>query len=161
MHDPGLRIRKVGPSHIANLIALASETNLNPWTAQNYLDELQTPNAVMLVLEDENARTIGFIVGRVVTSANDGVFDAEVYNIAVAPKERGKGRGQFLFDSFMKTCQAHPISTVWLEVRESNRHAIDFYTRNGFEPVQKRNNFYKNPPEHAILMRLLLKKQTA
>jgi len=156
------RVRSIASSHIADLIRLGFEANLNPWTAQNYLDELQTPNSIMLVLEGPNARTIGFIVGRVVTSSvNDNSNDAEIYNIAVTEKHRGHGFGQLLFDSFMENCVTQAVETVWLEVRESNRHAIDFYARNGFEPVQKRNNFYQNPREHAILMRLLLKKQTS
>jgi len=156
------RVRPVASSHIADLIRLGSEANLNPWTAQNYLDELQTPNSVMVVLEDANARTIGFIVGRIVSSSvDDDSKDAEIYNVAVAEQHRRKGFGQLLFDTFMANCSSHAIQNVWLEVRESNRQAIDFYARNGFEPVQKRNNFYQNPREHAVLMRLLLKKQTS
>jgi ribosomal-protein-alanine N-acetyltransferase len=155
------RVRPVAASHIGDLIRLGSEANLNPWTAQNYLDELQTPNSIMLVIEGANARPIGFIVGRIVSSSvSDTSSDAEIYNVAVAEKHQGKGFGQLLFDNFMESCRPHSVQSVWLEVRESNRQAIDFYARNGFEPVQTRNNFYQNPREHAVLMRLLLKKQT-
>jgi ribosomal-protein-alanine N-acetyltransferase len=45
---------------------------------------------------------------------------------------------------------------VWLEVRESNHKAIAFYVKNGFEQVQTRPNFYENPREAALLMRLKL-----
>ncbi len=153
------RIRPVTSSHIAGLIRLGSEANLNPWSAQNYLDELQTPNSIMLVLEAQNARPIGFIVGRIVASSTyEDSFDAEIYNVAVAETHRRMGFGQLLFDNFLENCATHDVRSVWLEVRESNREAIDFYTRNGFEPVQKRNYFYENPREHAVLMRLLLKK---
>ena len=156
------RVRPLASSHIADVIQLGAEANLNPWTAQNYLDELQTPNSVMLVLEGHNGRPIGFIVGRVVESSTDeNSAEAEIYNIAIAEKHRGLGFGQLLFDTFIENCAIHAIKKVWLEVRESNREAIDFYTRNGFESVQTRNNFYQNPREHAILMCLFLKKQTA
>jgi ribosomal protein S18 acetylase RimI-like enzyme len=42
-------------------------------------------------------------------------------------------------------------------VRESNRKAIAFYEKNGFESVQTRRHFYNDPREHAILMKLTLK----
>ena len=156
------RVRPLTSSHIADVIRLGSDANLNPWTAQNYLDELQTPNSVMLVLEGPDGRPIGFIVGRVVASSiDDASTDAEIYNIAVSDPYIGKGFGQLLFDTFMENCSVHAVKRVWLEVRESNREAIDFYTRNGFESAQTRNNFYQNPREHAVLMCLLLKKQTA
>ena len=64
------RIRPVEASHIADLIRIAEETNLSTWTAQNYLDELQIPESIMLRLESATNETIGFIVGRVVQGAS-------------------------------------------------------------------------------------------
>jgi ribosomal-protein-alanine N-acetyltransferase len=151
------RVRRITTSNIADLIRIADETNLSPWTAQNYLDELQTTASIMLAVEDDMPRTIGFIVGRIVPASEPDLLDAEIYNIAVTGTEQGKGFGQTLFDSFARECAKHEVSSIWLEVRESNCDAITFYTRNGFEPVQKRPNFYKNPPEDGILMRLSLK----
>jgi ribosomal-protein-alanine N-acetyltransferase len=153
------RIRPIEPANIADLILIGEATGLSPWTAQNYLDELKNENAIMLrlVAEDDNS-IIGFVVGRLVAAAEttDGL-DAEIYNIAVVEPEQRKGCGQTLFDAFVGICGTRNVSTVWLEVRESNDKAIRFYQRNGFDPVQTRNHFYENPREHAILMRRKLK----
>ncbi|MBR6690379.1 MAG: GNAT family N-acetyltransferase [Bacilli bacterium] len=42
------------------------------------------------------------------------------------------------------------IKNITLEVRESNKKAINFYLKNGFKEVTKRKNYYKD--EDGILM---------
>ena len=42
------------------------------------------------------------------------------------------------------------IDNITLEVRESNKSAINFYLKNGFKEVTKRKNYYKD--EDGILM---------
>lgn len=152
------RIRPVEASHIADLIRIADETNLNTWSAQNYLDELQIPESLMFRLESETNETVGFIVGRLVQGGTVEVeLDVEIYNIAIIDSEQNKGLGQRLFDAFTDKCRSLDVKHMWLEVRASNQKAIKFYEQNGFEQVQSRNNFYDNPREHALLMKLDLK----
>lgn len=156
------RIRRVDSSHIADLIRIGDETNLSPWTAQGYLDEMKNPDSIMLRLENDDNSTSGFIVGRFVIGGEiETVVDAEIYNIAVAEKEQRRGLGQLLLDSFVSDCRKRNTANIWLEVRESNKKAIAFYRKNGFERVQTRPSFYENPREHAILMRLTLEKLSA
>jgi ribosomal-protein-alanine acetyltransferase len=153
-----LRIRTVDSSHIADLIRIADETNLSAWTAQNYLDEFQMPGSIMLRLESALNVTIGFVVGRIVEGGVVAIEQqAEIYNIAIDKSEQGKGFGQMLFDAFIEKCRQYNVTSIWLEVRESNEKAIGFYKTNGFEHVQSRNNFYDNPREAALLMKLILK----
>ena len=152
------RIRPVEASHIADLIRIADETNLSAWTAQNYLDELQITDSIMLRLESAANDTIGFIVGRIVQGGTiETAIDAEIYNVAIVESEQKKGLGQRLFDAFVVKCRQIGVGNIWLEVRASNQKAIRFYEQNGFGHVQSRNNFYENPREHALLMKLLLK----
>ena len=151
------RVRSVEAKHIAVLIKIAEDTNLSVWSAQNYLDELQIPESIMFRLESKMNETIGFIVGRTVQGGIiETETDAEIYNIAVIESEQRAGLGQQLFDAFIAKCCEIKVSNIWLEVRASNKKAISFYERNGFEHVQSRNNFYENPREHALLMKLIL-----
>ncbi len=151
------RIRSVEASHIADLISIAHETNLSHWSAQNYLDEMKNIDAVMLRLESDENTTIGFVVGRIVQGGMiETQLEGEIYNIAVTEGEQNKGNGQLLFDAFKAVCSNRKAVNIWLEVRESNQRAKTFYEKNGFQSVQSRNNFYNNPREHAILMKLVL-----
>jgi ribosomal-protein-alanine N-acetyltransferase len=152
------RIRKVEASHIADLIRIGEETNLSPWSAQSYLEEMKNPNAILLCSVNETNQTVGFVVGRLVAGGETSSrTDAEIYNIAVIKDEQRRGCGQSLFDAFRSRCESVEAVYIWLEVRESNTPAIMFYEKNGFERVQSRKHFYENPREHALLMRLALK----
>jgi [ribosomal protein S18]-alanine N-acetyltransferase len=152
-----LRVRPVEASHVADLIRIGEETNLSRWTAQNYLDEMKNPSAIMLRLVSEDNETIGFVVGRTVIGGEiEERLDAEIYNIAIDVARQGNGHGQVLFDEFLNVCIAQDVKNIWLEVRESNQKAITFYEKNRFIKVQTRNNFYSDPREAALLMRLSL-----
>jgi ribosomal-protein-alanine N-acetyltransferase len=153
-----LRIRPIEASHTGDLIRIAEETNLSPWTAQSYLDEIKNTDAIMWRLAAKDNSTIGFVVGRLVIGGRvETQIDAEIYNIAVTENQQGRGCGQFLFNAFTESCQEKGVTGIWLEVRESNQKAIRFYEKNGFERIKTRRTFYDNPREHAILMKLSLK----
>jgi ribosomal-protein-alanine N-acetyltransferase len=154
------RICAVTQSYIADLIRIGEETNLSPWSAQSYLEEIRNPKAILLRLVCEENETIGFVVGRLVLGGEAEVrTDAEIYNIAVVNDRQHRGNGQKLLDSFLERCSEHRVNYVWLEVRESNHKAITFYRKNGFEQIQSRPNFYENPREAALLMRLKLESE--
>jgi ribosomal-protein-alanine acetyltransferase len=151
------RIVAVTPSQVADLIRIGEGTKLSPWSAEHYLEEIKNPRAIMLRLVSDENETLGFVVGRLVLSGgNDVRTDAEIYNIAVVNPHQHKGYGQRLLNSFLERCSERCTKHVWLEVRESNHKAIGFYLKNGFEQVQTRPNFYENPREAALLMRLKL-----
>ena len=152
-HNP--RICRIDATHVADLIRIGEETNLSPWSADSYLEEIRNPKAIMLRLVSEENETIGFVVGRLVSGGSiEERCDAEIYNIAISTSYQGNGHGQTLLDKFLDEVELRGAHNVWLEVRESNARAIDLYSRNGFEKVQTRPNFYENPREAALLMRL-------
>lgn len=153
-----LRIKPISTREIAELIALGEAAGLSPWTAQNYVDELKNPNSILLRLESESNSSIGFIVGRLVPAVdNDTDIDAEIYNIAVDPSARKRGLGDRLLVEFVSKCMQSNVRHIWLEVRESNTSAIDFYRNRGFSSISKRRSFYRDPVEDAILMRKTLR----
>ena len=155
-----VRMREVKACHVGDLIHIGDSVGLSPWTAENYLDELKNPDAVMLRLVSPENKTLGFIVGRLVGSEASSI-DAEIYNIAVKQSAQKKGNGQLLLNAFTEQCRGKGVRTIWLEVRESNSPAINFYQKNGFIFVQRRSHFYSNPREHGWLMSLNLMQTEA
>lgn len=150
-----LRFRQIESRNIAELIEIAQCAGLSHWSAQNYIDELKNPNAIMLRLESDANLTIGFIVGRIVPASDDELaVDAEIYNIAVVDAAKRQGNGQLLLDEFIGTCLTSNVRHLWLEVRASNAGAIAFYNANGFLPITRRRDSYNDPVEDGILMRL-------
>lgn len=162
MNPNNFRIRPVEASHVIELIRIGEETNLSPWSAEGYLDEIKNPAAVMLRLIDDENSILGFIVGRIIVGGEvEARLDAEIYNIAVIEQYQQNGCGQRLFDEFVAKCREKGVVSIWLEVRESNLKAIRFYEKHGFRRIQTRPTFYKNPRENALVMRLVLSELPA
>ena len=77
----------------------------------------------------------------------DSIDIYEILAIATIEKYRNKGIAQELLDK-IKT------KDIFLEVRESNQVAINFYKKNKFKEISIRKNYYSKPTENAIIMKL-------
>jgi ribosomal-protein-alanine N-acetyltransferase len=71
-------------------------------------------------------------------------------NLAVQPSFRREGIGRIL----METVLSPGRGTWFLEVRESNYGAINLYKTLGFSLNGRREKYYVEPLEAAIVMRL-------
>ena len=124
-----------------DLDAIAAIQQASPgsacWNVADYLDQ------DVLVAVDGN-RIVGFLVTR--TLAAD---EREILNLAVVPDFRRKGVARALLGSTFQAFRGY----VFLEVRESNRVAQEFYKSLGFQELSKRPGYYDSPPETAIVMK--------
>lgn len=77
----------------------------------------------------------------------DSIDVYEILAIATIEEYRNKGIAQELLDK-IKT------KDIFLEVRESNQVAISFYKKNKFKEISVRKNYYSEPNENAIIMKL-------
>src|SRR5262249_54803806 len=87
---------------------------------------------------------LGFLVTRETVPG-----ESEILNLAVHPSHRRRGIAKRLMQNALTSAQG-----MWfLEVRESNEGALRLYESLGFEQAGRRENYYSNPPESAIVMR--------
>ena len=77
----------------------------------------------------------------------DSIDVYEILAIATIEEYRNKGIAQELLDK-IKT------KDIFLEVREINQVAINFYKKNKFKEISVRKNYYSEPNENAIIMKL-------
>jgi ribosomal protein S18 acetylase RimI-like enzyme len=80
--------------------------------------------------------------------------EAEILDLAVPVALRRKGYARFLLENFLRTARARGTQRFFLEVRESNAAAISLYRQFGFVPFGRRPDYYRSPPEAALLLRL-------
>lgn len=91
------------------------------------------------IVADYSGHTVGFI-----SSIRSGPKTARVLVIAVLEGFRGQGIGSSLLDAFTKECALNGLSNIELEVRQSNKAAIRFYTKHGYEATGVLRGFYKD-----------------
>ena len=77
----------------------------------------------------------------------DSIDVYEILAIATVKEYRNKGIAQELLDK-IKT------KDIFLEVRESNQIAINFYKKNDFKQISIRKGYYSDPTEDAIIMKM-------
>lgn len=95
------------------------------------------------------ALTDGVVAGAIVVHCLPEA-EAEILNLAVHPAYRRSGIATALLTHVL----ARSGSTLFLEVRESNRAALALYQKFGFREIGHRANYYNSPDEAAIVMRL-------
>jgi ribosomal-protein-alanine N-acetyltransferase len=131
----------IRPAHPGDLPAIVRIQAASPeaaqWAPVSYLE------CECLVVDDERHEVLGFLVIREI--APD---EHEILNLAVAPAARRRGVARLLLKRALER------SGAWfLEVRQSNLPAIQLYESAGFERVGKRENYYRDPPGSAIVMK--------
>ncbi len=114
----------------------AASPTASQWDPADYLAHC--------LLAEEGGETLGFLVIRPVAAD-----EYEVLNLAVDPSARRRGTARRLLEHAL--AQRH--GAWFLEVRESNSGAIEFYAALGFQRAGRRANYYRDPPEAAIVMK--------
>jgi ribosomal-protein-alanine acetyltransferase len=115
------------------------------WPESSVKEVIATKSAVALVSEAEG-EAIGFLIGR------QAVGEAEILNLAVAKENRRRGEGGALLEAAVKEFRTRGVSRVFLEVRDSNAAAQAFYGKHGFSKIGRREGYYREPFESAIVM---------
>ncbi|MBE6900540.1 MAG: ribosomal-protein-alanine N-acetyltransferase [Ruminococcaceae bacterium] len=90
----------------------------------------------------------GYIGGRTVCG------ETEIFNVAVSPKFRRNGIAKALIEKFIEAVKEKKTDVIFLEVRASNLPAIALYEKAGFVFCGLRKDYYTDPKENALLMRL-------
>jgi ribosomal-protein-alanine N-acetyltransferase len=113
------------------------------WTAWDY-DRVARGEMAGWVAEEES--TVGFLVARRV------VNEIEILNFAVSPEMRERGIGALLLQEALAWGKTFGAVQAILEVRASNAAALRFYERRNFQTVGRRERYYNEPTEDAILL---------
>lgn len=122
-----------------------------PWTREHFEVELKNSisYAYTLKIESEGREpVVAYIVFWVVHG------EAHILNIAVLPALRGRGLAAELLETALKQMRRNMVYEVFLEVRRSNKAAINLYRKFGFKEGFVRKNYYGD--EDAIVMTLVL-----
>ncbi|MBQ6877237.1 MAG: ribosomal protein S18-alanine N-acetyltransferase [Oscillospiraceae bacterium] len=119
----------------------------NPWSEATVSSEIKSRFSDFFGAFSEE-KLVGYIGGRTIAE------ETEIFNVAVSPEFRRKGIAKSLIEKFVEAVRKKETSVIFLEVRASNLSAIALYEKSGFVFCGIRKDYYTNPKENALLMRL-------
>ncbi len=148
--DP-LLIRQATPEDLPLIRALEQQSpTAAHWSERDYgaLFAPEAPRRITFVAEDTMQGLAGFIVAR------SDSEQWEIENLVVAAARQRSGIGSSLVRHALDEARRSHATCVLLEVRESNVTACKLYKKLGFAEIGRRRNYYRNPAENALVLRI-------
>lgn len=143
-----LTFRELEERDVSDVFFIDKEAFADPWGEEYFKGCINDAFHSVLCALDPSGETVGYITASSVAS------ESEILRIAVSKSHRGLGIGGVLLDAFIEERRTKGDEVIFLEVRRSNAPAVSLYRSRGFTVYAERANYYKNPTEDALLMRL-------
>lgn len=140
-------IRRMQAADLPEVMQIELATFTMPWSESTFRGLLRRNDSDLFVAEHEGS-IAGYAVFWAVTE------QGELGNVAVAESRRGGGIGTMLVDAVLLHASERGVREIFLEVRKSNSGAQNLYKGFGFYEVGRRKNYYVEPVEDALVMRL-------
>jgi len=136
-------IRDAAPADVSAILTIEqSARSAAHWSPGQY--KARVGDGRVIVAQHEGC-ICGFLCARVVAG------EWEIENVVVAQKFRRHGIGAALMRELLNKWEAAAGAAVLLEVRESNAAARALYKASGFREIGRRQGYYRDPVEDAIL----------
>ena len=134
-------LRPMRDDDLDAVMAIEQRAYAFPWTRGIFRDCLRADRAL-----------IGY---GVLSIAAD---EAHVLNVCAAPEAQGQGHGKRMLRALLQVARGRGARRVFLEVRPSNRAAIQLYHAEGFNEIGRRPRYYPavDGREDAIVMAMEL-----
>ncbi len=101
------------------------------------------------LVAEVNFRVVGYVIARKING------EGHIIAIAVDPEYRRRGIGSALMHEVIERLRNKGVKKIWLEVRVSNKEAIEFYKCLGFS-IDCVSPHYYSDGEDAIILTLIL-----
>ena len=138
-------IRPMVEQDLKEVLEIENVSFVSHWKKEDLLHELNENSFANVNVIENDGRVVGFY-------DYWHTFDsATICQIAVHPNFRNKKIGSMLMEDLINECCAKRVSIITLEVRKSNRIAIDFYLKHGFIVELTKEKYYSNG-EDALYM---------
>lgn len=117
----------------------------DPWPKNSFKTEVRQNNISYPFIVEENSEILGYIICWYYLE------ELHIGNIAVIPDQQRQGIGKFMLEKVLEYFSDY--NKAFLEVRESNKKAINLYMTFGFEAIYKRNAYYTNGEDALVMIK--------
>jgi ribosomal-protein-alanine N-acetyltransferase len=147
-----MRIRLATKDDVRGILAVQQRSpEAARWIQSDYERLLDDPGGKVLVAElptMDPPKVLGFAAFHRV------IDEVELRNMAVDPNHREQGIGRALLLAARDRMLMAGAKRVFLEVRASNKPAQSLYHSLGFAIHSLRKDYYRDPPEDALVLSL-------
>jgi ribosomal-protein-alanine N-acetyltransferase len=119
------------------------------WTADDYARLANDPGGKILVAELESMtppKILGFAAFHRV------IDEVELRNMAVDPEHRQQGVAKALLEEARRRMLTAGAKRIFLEVRTTNKPALELYSSLGFAIHSLRKDYYREPQEDGYVL---------
>lgn len=132
--EPACVIRTMTYTDLKRVIEVEKQAYPYPWSIGIFRDCLRVGYSCWVVTKAEDIIGYGILML--------GAGEAHILNLCVAPQQHGKGIGRKLLKHMADSSRKSDIDMILLEVRRSNKLAINLYLSEGFHELGVRDNYY-------------------
>lgn len=140
-----ITVKRISETELEAVAALEQEIFSDAWSKKGLEESLCQSHALLF-----GAWSGDILAGYLIVYCSPG--EGEIVRIATSASMRRQGVAGRLLLELENVCEEKGIEKLFLEVRESNVTAIEFYKSHGFTEDGLRKNFYEKPVEDAVLM---------
>lgn len=121
------------PDFLSDIAEIEKETFNHPWSLKMLEESFKNGCYFIILRDSDNVAGYG------------GLYPTgDITNIAVKNQYRGLKYGQKILQAIIDIAKRNNINTIFLEVRESNKIAINLYEKNSFKNIAKREKYYED-----------------
>jgi [ribosomal protein S18]-alanine N-acetyltransferase len=146
--SPRVTVRPVKPEDLKDIYNIEESSFKDPYPAY-FLLQLADANPTTFLVATDQALVVGYAV------VDQWTDQQHLVSIAVLPDYRKKGVGQALFNGLVERLREGKLI---LELRRSNKEALNFYLKNGFNQTGIADSYYTDG-EDAIQMEKQITKR--
>jgi ribosomal-protein-alanine acetyltransferase len=143
-NSSGVMIRQMPASDVPAALSILEESpEASIWSSESLLNWASQGICWTAELD---GRVAGILIARVAAD------EFEILNLAVGKAQRRRGVATQLVRAAVESAWIAGAVQSYLEVRASNEGAIALYKQIGFDFSGRRQNYYSNPTEDAVLL---------
>ena len=143
-----IKYRAATMNDFEEVLAIENECFIEPYSRENLKYEFEENPVNKIIVAEKDGKVIGFIDYLITFNS------ATIMQVAVTKQFRNLGIATQLLSEMEKSFPKEVdelVESVTLEVRVSNKPAVNLYTKNGYKIVVVKSHYYKDG-ENAIYM---------
>jgi len=150
-----LLLQPMQPADLDEVMAIELAVYSYPWSRGSFVDSLMNHDNAR-VLRAQDGAIMAYFVQMAVLD------ESHLLNIAVQGLLQNQGLGNYMLGLAVEQATLMQMKSMLLEVRVSNRRALQLYEKFGFVLIGRRKNYYRadaGQREDALVMRYAIPVQ--